>query len=95
MKGMHNMVKPKRKPQRRTPGYEWRVQYRRRWWTNATSRRYESERAACRFITRLLLFERVSHDLEPLVEVCLQRREVGDWQTVSVEQLDAYQDERY
>ena len=67
------------KPMRRQQQYEWRVTYRRRWWAHSTFRIYQSRFFADRFVARVL---GPYGDLEPVVELHVQRRTVGEWSTV-------------
>jgi hypothetical protein len=69
---------------RQAPKYEWRVQYRRRWWQSLQCRIYQSAPPARRLIERLL---RRRVDLEPLVDLFVQRRIVGEWEAVDVARL--------
>lgn len=58
----------------------YRVQWRRAGWsknTHGSSRMFETERAMRRFVAKLLDDGRP--DLSPLVQLVVDRREVGDW----------------
>jgi hypothetical protein len=60
--------------------YEWRITYRRRFWKDQQTRRYEDEWWARRLLTKLL--GRGRPDLEPLVKLRFERRRVGEWELV-------------
>jgi hypothetical protein len=60
--------------------YEWAVRYRRQWRESAQVRFYQSRPPADRLIAKLLSGGRP--DLEPIVELVVQRRVVGEWETV-------------
>lgn len=76
--------KAARKRTANPPKYEWRVQYRRRWWNNRQGRIYQSAAPARRLVAKL---RRGHFDLEPIVELGVQRRVVGEWEDVQPRSL--------
>lgn len=54
--------------------YLWTVRYKRRGWTWAQSRHFQRRHAALRLLAKLRTGD---PDLEPLVELQLERRELG------------------
>jgi hypothetical protein len=67
---------------------EYVVRYRRRWWGAAQFRLYQSESAARQFVAKLQGGGRP--DLEPLVELRIEKRTVGQWTPLEDELIDVY-----
>jgi hypothetical protein len=61
--------------------HEYRVRYRRRSWKSTQWRLYQSVPPAQRLIDKL---NRRRPDLDPVVELSVQRRVVGEWESVPV-----------
>jgi hypothetical protein len=75
------------------PRYEYRVLYRRRWWREAKARYYQLLPPALRLLEKLRYPDHPEYDhLEPIVELRVQRRVVGEWETSPVRLIDAYHD---
>jgi hypothetical protein len=69
---------------RQTERYEYRVFYRRRCWKQRQVRLYQSAPPVRRFAAKL---RRPWRDLEPVVEIAVQRRRVGEWEDVTPAEL--------
>lgn len=83
--------KPKPKPKARAPRYEWVVRYRRRWWPHTQGHVFQSLPPTVRLIEKLRSPRRLG-DLEPIVQLYVQRRVVGEWEDVPLDQvIAAYQ----
>jgi hypothetical protein len=73
-------MKRKRKPS--TSRVEYSVQYRRRGWVRSRrGRLFQSEWGVRRFVAQL---RRPWRDLEPVVDLVVQRRVVGPWKHVDL-----------
>jgi hypothetical protein len=84
-------VKVKPKPRRikaKVVHYEWRVRYRRRWSNHPQDRIFQSLTPLKRLLQKLV---RPYKDCEPVVEVQLQRRVVGQWEDVPMAVIVNYQ----
>lgn len=64
---------------RPSPGFLFRITYRREWWSQPSHRTFLSEAAARRFVDKIMSDGRP--DLAPLVELRIDRAPVGRWQT--------------
>jgi hypothetical protein len=82
--------KSRAKPKPQPPPYEWRVRYRRRWWGSVQVRVFQSAAPAQRLVGKL---RRPWDDLEPVVELYVQRRAIGEWQDVQVNRLGRLRDD--
>jgi hypothetical protein len=72
--------------------YEWRVRYRRRWWASSQSRIFQSVPPIRRLIEHL---RRPYKDCEPIVEMQVQRRVVGEWEDIPMAVIVDYQPESH
>jgi hypothetical protein len=63
--------------------YEYRVLYRRRRWRSRNVRLFQSERPAQRLAGKLLRGR--PFRLELIVELYVQRRQVGEWEDVPID----------
>ena len=66
------------------PRYEYRVQFRRRGWPHLVPRFYQSLPPVRRLVGKLRHPSWDWDHLAPIVELHVQRREVGEWEAITV-----------